>query len=466
MTFPEHFIWGSATASYQVEGAADADGKQKSIWDAYSHEKGRIADGQTGDSGCDHYHHVDDDVSLMAGLGIRNYRFSAAWTRVLSYDADSRGGAVHGIPNEKGIAFYDNLIDKLLAAGITPWMTLYHWDLPLELERKGGFRNRDIMYWMAEYASLIAKRYGDRVKNYFTINEMPCIIGGYESGIFAPGLKLSQPELLNIAHNILLCHGSAVRELRSGVPGKTCIGFAHCGDAMIPATGSEADKEACRKAQLFPARKKEDGYAFDTGSFSHWCDPIHLGTYPDDSFRLFGKDMPVIRQGDMELISTPVDFHGQNIYTGSLITADPSCKEGFKRVPYKTGYPKTAANWPVTPEALRWLPELASERYKKPVIISENGLSCADSVSIDGKVHDPQRIDFTQRYLRELGKAIADGADIRGYFHWSLMDNYEWARGYTERFGLVYIDYDTKERIPKDSAFWYKHVIETNGREI
>jgi beta-glucosidase len=466
MTFPEHFIWGSATASYQVEGASSEDGRQPSIWDAYAAEKGRIADGCSGDDGCDQYHHMKEDVQLLSDLRIPNYRFSVSWPRVLSFDADCRGGAVKGIPNEKGIAYYDRLIDELLSKNITPWLTVYHWDLPLELERKGGFRNRDCMYWMEEYASLIAKRYGDRVSNFFTINEMPCVIGGYENGGFAPGLKLSQPELLNIAHNILLCHGTAARTLRSLLGRKANIGFAHCGEALYPASESAADREACRKAQLFPARKTADGYAFDSGNLTYWCDPIHFGAYPEEAVRLFGKDMPAIRDGDMELISTPVDFHGQNIYTGRCVAADCTKPEGYRYVENYAGFPKTAANWPVTPQSLRWLPSLLSERYKKPVIISENGLSCADVPSPDGAVHDPQRIDFTRRYLCELGKTVTDGADIRGYFHWSLLDNFEWARGYQERFGLVYVDYRTKQRIPKDSALWFRSVIDTNGSAL
>ena len=473
MVFPQNFIWGAATASYQVEGAFSEDGKQLSIWDTFAHEPGRIADGKNGDIGCNSYHLYKEDVRLLKELGIKNYRFSVSMPRVLTYDADSRGGAVKGVANEKGLSYYDKLIDELLENDITPWLTLYHWDLPLELERKGGFRNRDIMYWMGDYTSLIAQRFGDRVKNFYTLNEMPCILGGYSWGSFAPGIKVSMFEQLNIIHNLLLCHGQMTQTLRSEVKGKSTIGFAHCAEAFYPATESHDDIEAYYAAQLSPVEKDNFGYHLAPGCITHWCDPIYLGDYPAQSYEAFGKNMPVIKDGDMKLISTPTDFHGQNIYNGRAVAAAnegvPAGKNGeraFQYLPEPIGAPHTAASWQISPKSMYWLPKLLSDRYSKPIIISENGMSNTDYVSEDGKVHDLARIEFTKKYLSELSRSIRSGTDIRGYFHWSLLDNFEWARGYTERFGLVYVDYKTGARIPKESSAWYASVIRNNGFDL
>ena len=474
MNFPKDFVWGAATASYQIEGAAEEDGRQPSVWDAFSHEKGKTRDGYTGDIACDHYHHQKEDIQLLSDLGIKNYRFSVAWPRILNYQSAYGPQAVKGTVNQKGLDFYDRLIDGLLEKGITPWMTLFHWDLPMELEHRGGWRNREIMYWAADYAEIIARKYGDRVKNFFTINEMPCVLGGYDSWM-APGLKVSQKELLNVTHNLLLTQGTMAKVLRQNTPAGSQIGFAHCGAAPFPLTDSQEDVEAFRKAVViyeghpeYYAPKKGSG-RYLSDSLTYWCDPIYLGHYPEGAQEAFGKDMPQILDGDMKIISEPLDFHAQNIYQGPAICApvaeEDKC-QGFSIQRFAQGYPITAAKWPVTPRSMNYFTRFINERYKKPVYISENGLSGADVISLDGKCHDPQRIDFTHRYLKELGKAIEAGADIRGYFHWSLMDNFEWARGYEERFGMVYVDYETQVRTPKDSAYWYKNVIETNGAGI
>jgi beta-glucosidase len=466
MNFPQNFIWGAATASYQIEGAPLEDGKQLSIWDSFTHEQKRIADDSTGDISCNSYHNYKQDIHLLETLGIQNYRFSVSWPRVLSYDADYKGGGVRGHVNAKGIAYYDRLIDGLLEKNITPWLTLYHWDLPLELERKGGFRNRDIMYWMGDYATLIAQKFGDRVKNYFTVNEMPCILGGYDWGIFAPGMRLSQFELLNIIHNLLLCHGQMTRALRAGISGKSNIGFAHSAEALYPASETHQDLEAYYAAQLSPSVKTDNGYRLAPGCITHWCDPIYFGDYPVQSYETFGKEMPVIKNGDMNIISTPIDFHGENIYNGRSISAAKENGASFQYDKQDIGAPHTAANWPVSPLSMYWLPKLLYDRYHKPIVISENGMSNTDYISEDGKVHDLARIEFTKKYLCELSRTIRSGTDVRGYFHWSLLDNFEWARGYSERFGLVYVDYKTGTRIPKDSSMWYKAVIRNNGFDL
>lgn len=467
MSFPKDFVWGAATASYQVEGAVNEDGRQPSVWDEVSHWKGKVAQGDTGDVACDHYHRYKEDVDIMAALGLHNYRFSISWPRVLSYDSDYKGGAVKGRANEKGLDFYDRLIDALLEKGITPWMTMFHWDLPMELERKGGWRNRDIMYWARDYAQLLVKRYGDRVSHFFTINEMPCILAGY-CGWMAPGIAVSQRERLNVIHNLLLTQGMMARAIRSIAGADTKIGFAHCGNAPYPLTDTADDIAAYKKAVT--AITKDDGSLLED-SLTYWCDPIYLGRYPETAEAAFGADMPVVKDGDMDIISTPLDFHAQNIYQGRQITSprgdDAIGKaRGFSVKPFPQGYPITCARWPITPKSMNYFVRAIYERYKKPIYITENGMSGTDCVSKDGKCHDPLRIEFTRSYLTALNEAIEKGADVCGYFHWSLLDNFEWRQGYGERFGLVYVDYVTQKRTIKDSAFWYKEVIASNGERM
>lgn len=465
MSFPKDFVWGAATASYQVEGAANEDGRQPSVWDEFSRWKGKVRDGSNGDIACDHYHHYKEDVALLGEMGLRNYRFSVSWSRCLSYESDYKGGAVKGTVNEKGLDFYDRLVDLLLEKGITPWMTMFHWDLPAELERKGGWRNRDIMYWAEEYAALLMKRFADRVSHFFTINEMPCVLSGY-SGYMAPGLVVSQKEKLNIIHNLLLTHGRMAQTIRSMGREGTKIGFAHCGNAPFPLTESAQDMAAYKKAVA--SYTKKDGSLLED-SLVYWCDPIYFGHYPEDAEETFKGEMPVIKGGDMALISTPLDFHAQNIYQGRQITSPLTASDearGYCVAPYSQGYPITAAHWPITPQSMNYFVKAIYERYKMPIYISENGMSGTDSVSPDGKCHDTPRIDFTRAYLAALHKAIKGGADVRGYFHWSLLDNFEWFRGYEERFGLVHVDYTTQKRTMKDSALWYKEVVSSNGERM
>lgn len=449
MSFGKEFAWGAATASYQIEGAAYEDGKGKSIWDEFCERDGMVYDGHTGEVACDHYHRFREDVALMKKLGLRAYRFSLSWPRILP---DGIGKV-----NEAGISFYNRLIDALLEAGIEPFITLYHWDLPLVLQEKGGWENPEIKDWFAEYAGVVASRFSDRVKNFITINEPQCVIGlGYGSGIHAPGLKLPQRRVVRAAHNLLCAHGAAVRAMREKGAADIKISYAPTGTGAYPHTETDADREAARQ-KLFAVPQRWDW------ALSWFADPVLLGKYPSDGLAVLEQDLPEGWQADMEGISEPLDFLCLNLYNGKEYRMT---ENGAEEVPRYVGFPHTANNWPVTPEALGFTVQCLDERYHLPIYISENGIACPDVVSLGGKVHDPERIDFTHRYLLELKKAMDAGADVRGYFHWSLMDNFEWQRGYFDRFGLIYVDYRTGERIIKDSGYWYRSVIESDGANL
>lgn len=450
MKFPENFIWGAATASYQIEGAAYEDGRGLSVWDVFTRKDGAIQNGDTGDTACNHYHRYKEDVQLMKKIGLQAYRLSISWPRVLP---DGTGKV-----NEKGLDFYDRLIDELLENGIEPYVTLFHWDYPYELYKKGGWLNPESPEWFAEYTDVVVSRLSDRVKNWITINEPQVFVNlGHKDGVHAPGLKLGLDDLLQISHNVLLAHGKAAKVIRETAKQDSRIGMAPCDSPVFPAIDSIENIEAAREGTFSVEQK-------GLWAINWWMDPVFLGKYPEDGLKLFEKYLPEIKAGDMDIISEPIDFFGVNIYQGICVELD----ENGKAMPAKkkTGYPRNAYYWPITPEALYWGPRFYYERYGKPIIITENGMSNVDWVSLEGKVNDPQRIDFTNRYLRELHKAGKDGVDIQGYFHWSFMDNFEWAQGYLERFGLIYVDFETGERIVKDSAYWYKKVIETNGEAL
>jgi beta-glucosidase len=449
MSFKNDFVWGGASASYQVEGAVNEDGRLPSVWDMFCKEPGRILNNASGDTACDHYHRYQEDVDIMKELGYRAYRFSIAWPRVIPEGS----GAVNG----KGLDFYDRLVDSLLKAGITPYATLFHWDYPYALFRRGGWMNPQSSQWFADYVSAVAKRLGDRLKHYFTFNEPQCFIGlSFDETEHAPGIHFPIWDTLLMAHNVLLAHGRAVQALRALAPDAK-IGWAPTASAHYPATDSPMDREAARKAY----------FALEDRTFwcvALWNDPVFLGKYPDELFSKHGQYMPKIGPDDMKIISEKLDFLGQNVYNGAPVRCDG--KGGYEYVQRNQGYSFTGAKWPVTPESLYWAPTFLWERYKTPIYITENGLSCHDVVSLDGKVHDPNRIDFLHRYLLCLRKAAEDGADIRGYFHWCVTDNFEWAKGYTDRFGMVYCDYQTQKRIIKDSGFWYRDVIKANGENL
>jgi len=442
MGFKNDFIWGAATASYQIEGAAFEDGRSSSIWDEFSHTDGKISDKSTGDIACDHYHRFKQDVKLMSELGLKAYRFSISWSRILP---DGIGKV-----NKAGIKFYSDLIDELLKYNIEPYITLYHWDLPYCLHLKGGWLNDEASDWFEYYAKVVAESFGTRVKNFITFNEPEIFMGcGYEQGVHAPGLKLNKKELFHMGHNVLKAHGKAVRILRN-IIADVKIGFTIASTPPCPPTSSPEDIEAARKS-YFECNRSQFIFAN-----AFWMDAIVFGKYQDSFIEECRDILPDITKEDMSVISTPIDFIGMNIYSGRYVN----------NTPLPLGNPRTAVGWNIIPESLYWGPKFFYEHYKLPIFITENGMAAHDAVSLDQKVHDPNRIDFLHRYIRQLKRAADDGVDCRGYFQWSLMDNFEWAIGYTARFGIVYVDYSSQKRILKDSALWYKELIADNGENL
>lgn len=446
-SFPAGFKWGAASSSAQIEGGSTPDLRGASIWDTFARREGAVHGGQTPEVACDHFHRMREDVEIMRQIGLRAYRLSIAWPRVLPTG--------RGTPHEAGLGFYDRLVDELLAARIEPWITLYHWDLPDVLQQRGGWQNREIAEWFADYAGVVADRLSDRVCHWITLNEPQIFIGlGLGQGTHAPGLKLSRKEQVSAAHHALLAHGRGVQQLRARSKQPCQVGWAPAVRVNFPATQSPADIAAARCA-TFSVLKP------DFWNTTWFADPIHSGRYPEDGLRIWGKDAPRVQRGDMDIIRQPLDYLGLNIYSGTPTVAD--AKGDPLEQPHPAGGPRSALNWPVVPEALNWGPRYLWDHYRLPIVITENGMSNLDWVDLDGRASDPQRIDYTRRHLLELEKAIASGVDVRGYFHWSLMDNFEWAEGYKERFGLIYVDFATQARVLKDSAHWYRRVIETNG---
>ncbi|MCU0492955.1 MAG: GH1 family beta-glucosidase [Chloroflexaceae bacterium] len=449
MSFPGNFTWGVATASYQIEGSPVHAGGGPSVWDLFCRREGAIVNGESGAVACDHYRDWRDDVALMRELGLKGYRFSISWSRVIPNGT----GAI----NQQGLDFYDRLVDALLEAGIQPWVTLFHWDYPAELYYRGGWLNRASADWFADYTQVVVDRLSDRVQHWMTLNEPQCfVILGHQSGYHAPGLKLDLPDVLRVAHHSLLAHGRAVQVIRARSKTAAQVGFAPVGTVKSPATDTAADIAAAQQSMFSVTNR-------NLWNSTWWLDPVFLGSYPEDGLREFAAVLPAIRSDDMATIQQPLDFFGANIYHGELCRAGTDGQP--EDVPYTGSTPRTLLHWPVVPQMLYWGPKFYFERYGKPIVITENGCAQADVVSLDGRVHDPQRIDFLNRYLRELGRAAADGVTLAGYFQWSLLDNFEWAEGYRQRFGLVYTDYATQRRIPKDSAAWYAGVIRANGVE-
>jgi beta-glucosidase len=448
--FPDGFVWGAATAAYQIEGAAAEDGKGPSIWDMFCKKPGSIWNDQSGEVACDHYHRYKEDIALAKSLGLRAYRFSVSWPRVVP--------AGTGAPNDKGLDFYDRLVDELLKAGLEPWLTLYHWDLPLALYHQGGWLNRDVAGWFGDYATVVVRRLGDRVRHFMPLNEPQVFLGaGLVQGRHAPGDKLRFAEFLRAAHHALLAHGRAVEAIRVSAKGKVQVGCAQASYNSVPATAAPADLAAARARFLSTA---DDSYKQN----AWWLDAMLLGRYPADGVALYGPSMPELRPGDMEAIRQPLDFLGVNLYQADAVRRG---KNGHPEVvSFPVGSPLTSMEWAVTPSIMRLVPTWLYERYKLPIVVAENGVSLPDWVAADGQVHDPQRVDFTRAYLRELAAAMAGGVPVRGYFHWSLLDNFEWAHGYKQRFGLVHVDFATQKRTPKDSARWYRDVIASNGAQL
>lgn len=441
MQFPDNFLFGAATASYQVEGGFADDGKGPSIWDDFTHTPGNIAHGDTGDVACDHYHCFREDVALMKQLGLQAYRFSIAWARVLP----TGQGAV----NAKGLAFYDGLVDALLQAGIEPFITLYHWDLPSALQARGGWGNAATADAFAAYAALIAEHFKGRVRHYFTFNEPQITVGlGLASAEHAPGYRLSATECMRATHHIILAHGQAARRMKAIDP-QLEIGIASTGFLAYPKERTPKNLEAVRTAMdTLPQADRWFTHAI-------FCDALVLGRYPQAL--LASGAVTQQDQAELDAVFLPLDVLGLNIYNGQCLD------ENGETVAKYAGYPRSSLKWPITPEILYWGPKLMQEKYKIPCYITENGMAQQDCISLDGQVHDAYRTDFTARYLQCLAQAVQEGVDVRGYFHWSLLDNFEWHRGYDERFGLVYVDYRTQQRIIKDSGHWYAGVIASRG---
>ena len=442
--FPKDFLWGAASSAYQIEGFSTADGGGKSIWDTFSHTPGKVANGDNGDIACDAYHRWNEDIALMKELGVKAYRFSTSWARV---DPNADGSW-----NLAGAAYYDKIVDACLEAGIEPYMTLYHWELPQAAEDRGGWQAEETAYAFGRFAGFMAKHFRGRVKHYFTLNEPQCTTSlGYQQGVHAPGLKLSLKKQFRVHLHQMMAHGLAQRAIRQADP-EAVIGIASTGNLCYPATETPGDIAAARQASFATA---EDNWIFT----HQWLlDPIVLGKFPDCAGTALEPLVKKVMPEQMALIHTVPDILGYNIYNGHEVKAGP---QGFEFIPKYPGFPRTALKWPVTPEVLDWGVRFLYERYPLPSYITENGLSCNDRIYLDGQVHDPDRIDFLARYLQALSRAAESGADIRGYFQWALTDNFEWHSGYTERFGLVFIDYPTGSRIPKDSFRWYKNVIAT-----
>lgn len=447
--FRDDFVWGVASSAYQVEGTDPQDGRGKTVWDTFT-EEGRVFEGQNAYTTCDQIHLYKKDYALMKNLGIHAYRFSLNWARILPEGT--------GKVNQKAIDLYRDMILTMKQNGITPYITLFHWEFPAALYEKGGWLNPDVVDWFGEYAKVVAENFSDLCEYFITINEPQCVVGlGHLSGVHAPGVTCTVKETFQIAHNLLKAHGRAVIELRKHAGREIKVGFAPTGGVAYPYTGSEVDIAAAKKV-YFGFYNPMDNWTWNVSWFS---DPVFLGHYPKEGLEKFKEYLPEITEEDMQLIHQPLDFMGQNIYNGYYVRAGADGEPEFvNRAP---GFPKTAADWPVTPEAFYYGIKFLTERYPLPLYITENGMSCHDIVSKDGRVHDPNRITFLDSYLSAMQKAYDEGADVRGYFLWTFLDNFEWADGYKQRFGIVYVDFTTQQRIVKDSALWYQKVIKTNG---
>jgi len=431
------FTWGVSTSSYQIEGAASEDGRGPSIWDTFSRIPGAVANGDTGDVACDHYHRFEEDLDLMKWLGVNAYHFSISWPRVLP----NATGAL----NKAGMDFYDRLIDGALSRGIEPWPTLYHWDLPQAAQDRGGWNNRDCASWFAEYAHLMAERFGDRIKNWVTINEPFCSAWlGHLYGVMAPGIKDLQTGI-NASHHLLLGHGLAVEALRQ-VSSEFKVGITLNFTPAITLGDSADDALAVKLADGFDNR--------------WFADPVFKGSYPSDIVEAFGREVP-IHSGDLNVISSPLDFLGLNYYFRQTVEYDAEATPLPYRQVRTPKVERTGMDWEVNAETFTELLLRINKDYApKEFFITENGSAWDDEV-INGKVDDPKRVSYLERHLDAMFKAKNLGIPISGYFAWSLMDNFEWAYGYAKRFGLIYVDYETQKRIPKSSAYYYRERIKS-----
>jgi beta-glucosidase len=445
--FPDGFLWGTATSSLQIEGGCREGGRGESIWDRFAAARGRIADGSDASVACDHFHRWREDIELLKWLGAGAYRFSVAWPRVMP---DGRS------VNEAGFEFYDALVDALLEAGIQPFVTLYHWDLPQALQDKGGWSSRATAEAFVDYAAAVTKRLGDRVPFWATHNEPWCIASlGHEVGQHAPGHR-NPAEALRVAHHVLLSHGWATRVVRQNSPAGE-VGIVLNLVPVWPASQEDTDRDAARR--------------FD-GFFNRWyLDPIFRGRYPEDAIadrvrrgHLKDPDLPFLQRGDLEAVAAPIDFLGVNYYSREVVRADDAGEPvGAPSAPEEE---LTDMRWEVFPRGLHDLLIRLEREYSPPKIyVTENGAAYADGPDTEGRIADERRIEYLRSHLETAWQAVEDGVPLLGYFVWSLLDNFEWAHGYTKRFGLYWVDFETQERIPKDSAFWYRDVIAANAVE-
>ena len=442
-TFPQDFLWGSATASYQVEGAIHEGGRGASIWDTFSHTHGKVANGDTGDVADDYYHRYRDDIGLMKHLGLKTCRFSVAWTRIFPNGT--------GAANQQGVDFYKRMVDAMLEAGVEPYCTLYHWDLPQAIQDKGGWENRDTPKWMADYQGFMASKLAPQVKHFMTVNELRIFtVMGYGDGRHAPGLKVGPKRLAQVCHHAVLGHGMSVQAIRAATPAGTKIGFADNAIVPVPVVEVPAHVEAAKKAM------REENARFMT--------VIQEGRYTERYLKELGSDAPKFTAEELKIISTPLDFVGLNVYEGSYVRAAENAA-GYELVDPPASYPTMYSPWlRVTPETIYWSPRLVTEIWgTKALYITENGASSKDVVAPDGHVYDTDRLMFLRAYFAQLQRATAEGIPLKGYFLWSLLDNFEWADGYEKRFGIVYVDFKTQRRIPKLTAEFYKETIVKNG---
>jgi beta-glucosidase len=441
--FPDNFLWGAATSAYQIEGSPLADGAGPSIWQRFAHTPGMMANGDTGDVACDHYNRMGSDVELMKQLGLKAYRFSISWSRVLP---EGKGRI-----NEKGLDFYSRLVDKLLANGIEPLATLYHWDLPAALDDRGGWLNPDIANWFADYATVMFKKLDGRVKKWATHNE-PWVVtdGGYLHGALAPGHR-SKFEAPIASHHLLRSHGKSVQAYRA--EGKNQIGIVVNLEPKYPATDSAQDAAAVKRADAYMNRQ--------------YLDPVFFGKYPEELKEIFGEAWPEWPQEDMDLIKQPIDWLGFNYYTRSVTRNEPT-NYPLKVAAMRQHATYTETGWEVFPQGLTDTLNWIRERYKNPPLyITENGSAFYDPpVAEDGVLDDPLRVNYQKKHLRAISDAIAQGCDVRGYMAWSLMDNLEWSLGFSKRFGIVHVDFATQKRTIKASGHHYSKVIATNGQSL
>ena len=443
--FPKDFLWGTATSSYQIEGAVNEDGRGRSIWDTFSHTPGKIEDGSNGDRANEHFHRYKEDVRLIKDLGVKAYRFSIAWPRVFPEGT--------GAPNPKGLDFYNRLLDELLANGIEPYATLYHWDLPQALQdRVGGWQSSDTSKAFGDYAGYVAERLSDRVKNFFTLNEAGRFLTfGYGWGIDAPGLNLPLAELNQTRHHVVLGHGLAVQAIRANARAGTRVGPAENISACVPAINTTENIRATEMA----TRELNAGL----------LGVMLEGKYTDGYLEYAGAAAPKFTAEELKIIGSPNDFVGLNIYAPQFYIVASDRKPGWAVLPFPASFPHMNSEWlRIAPEVIYWAPRIAAKIWNIDTIyISENGTSSEDKLTADGKVYDLDRISFLRNYLTQLQRATSEGVPVRGYFLWSLMDNFEWIFGYEKRFGLYRVDFETQARVPKLSAEFFRDVVERNA---